>query len=407
MTPLNVSNITIIGGGIIGLATAWKILHRGLTDQVLVLEKETEVGRHQSGNNSGVLHAGLYYKPGSLKAKLATSGIKQMTRFCKEYQIPHEICGKVVVATNESEVQTLKKLFDNGSQNGLAGLKWLNREELNAIEPHVNGIAAIHVPEEGIVSYKAVCDQLRRLIHEAGGSVITSFHVADVSQNNHKWTITSSNNRVVHTNYIVNCAGLYADQIAAKCCVKSEIKIIPFRGQYYTLRKQAKHLVKHLVYPVPDPSYPFLGVHFTRMIGGGVEAGPNAVLAFAREGYRFRDIKISEFWDALRFEGLRKFMDKHKLMVLAELNSGLVKRSFLKRLQKLIPEIRSRDLVRGGAGVRAQAMAPDGTLIQDFVIEQHARSLHVISAPSPGATASLAIADYLIDEYLVNQAFSA
>lgn len=406
MTPHNTSTITIIGGGIIGLATAWKILQRGLTDQVIVLEKESGVGQHQSGNNSGVLHAGLYYKPGSLKARLATSGIRQMTQFCVEHDIPHEICGKVVVATDESEVETLRKLHQNGTANGLQGLRWLDKQELNRIEPHVSGVAALHVPEEGIVSYKAVCRRLRELIHDAGGSVITDFEVSEVSQTATKWTIISTQNRVVHAQYIINCAGLYADKIASLCGVKSDIKIVPFRGQYYTLQKSSEKLVKHLIYPVPNPDYPFLGVHFTRMIDGGVEAGPNAVLAFAREGYTFWKINFGEFWDALRFVGLRKFIVRHMGMVIDELHSGLSKKVFLQRLQKLIPALRSTDLSKGGAGVRAQAMGPDGHLIQDFVIEQHGRSLHVISAPSPGATASLAIADYLIDEYLSGQSFS-
>lgn len=407
MTPRNTSTITIIGGGIIGLATALKILQRGLTDQVMVLEKESGVGQHQSGNNSGVLHAGLYYKPGSLKARLATSGIRQMTQFCVEHDIPHEICGKVVVATDESEVETLRKLHQNGTANGLQGLRWLDQQELNRIEPHVFGVAALHVPEEGIVSYKAVCNRLRNLIHDAGGSVITDFEVSEVSQTATKWTIISTQNRVVHTQYIINCAGLYADKIASLCGVKSDIKIVPFRGQYYTLQKSSEKLVKHLIYPVPNPDYPFLGVHFTRMIDGGVEAGPNAVLAFAREGYTYWKINIVEFWEALRFVGLRKFIGRHMGMVIDELHSGLSKKVFLKRLQKLIPALRSTDLSKGGAGVRAQAMDPDGRLIQDFVIEQHGRSLHVISAPSPGATASLAIADYLIDEYLIGQSFPA
>jgi L-2-hydroxyglutarate oxidase len=407
LTPFKTSTISIIGGGIIGLATAWKILQCGLSNQVLVLEKESMVGQHQSGNNSGVLHAGLYYKPGSLKAKLATSGIKQMTQFCVDYQIPHEICGKVVVATDDAETQILRKLHQTGEENGLQGLRWLNLQQLNEIEPHVSGVAALHVPEEGIVSYKAVCTQLKRLIHDAGGSVITAFDVADVKQNGDMWTITSTDNRAVHAHYLINCAGLYADKIAARCGVKSDIKIVPFRGQYYKLRKESENLVRHLIYPVPNPDYPFLGVHFTRMIDGGVEAGPNAVLAFAREGYTFWRINLAEFWDSLTFIGLRKFINKHKGMVLDELDSGLRKEVFLKRLQKLIPSVQSKDLSVGGAGVRAQAMGPDGSLIQDFVIEQHPKSLHIISAPSPGATASLAIADYLISEYIITQPFSA
>ncbi len=396
-------HIAVAGAGIIGLATAWKILQQRVADKVTVLEKEADVGLHQSGHNSGVLHAGLYYRPDSLKARLATRGIKEMTAFCQTHSIPHEICGKVVVATAESELPVLRNLLQNGTANGLQGLRWLDRQSLQEIEPNANGIAAVHVPEEGIVDYKSVCQTLRRLILDQGGQIKTGFRVAAATFDEKQWEISATTGDTLRADYIINCAGLYADRIARACGYSTDVKIIPFRGQYYKLRDSSRYLVKNLIYPVPDPEYPFLGVHFTRMIGGGVEAGPNAILAFAREGYGFRHINVPEFAESLGFVGLRKFLMRHKRMVLAELWSGVRKQAFLDRLRKLIPRVDAADLEPGGAGVRAQVMDRQGKLIQDFVIGHSPNSLHVISAPSPGATASLAIAGHLIDTYLVEK----
>jgi (S)-2-hydroxyglutarate dehydrogenase len=392
--------VTIVGGGIVGLATAYKyLLKYGSDAEVVVLEKETTVGTHQTGNNSGVLHAGLYYKPGSLKALLATSGIKQMTAFCKENNIKHEICGKIVVATDENEKITLKKLLETGTQNGLQGLQWLEGEAaIKTYEPNATGVAAIVVPEEGIVDYRQITSVLQKKIEQLGGSVLCNFKVAAANFNNETWTIEATDGRQHNCDFVITAAGLYSDKIAKTFGCDSDIKIIPFRGDYYMLTDEAKHLVRNLIYPVPDIKYPFLGVHFTRMIDGKIEAGPNAVLAFAREGYTFGNINLVELAESLFFKGLLTFVFKHKALVLDELYTSLSKQKFARRLQKLVPAIRASHIQKAGAGVRAQAMMIDGTLVQDFAIVQNKQSFHVVNAPSPGATASLAIADYILSE---------
>ncbi|MGD0813173.1 MAG: L-2-hydroxyglutarate oxidase [Verrucomicrobiota bacterium] len=382
--------IIIVGGGIIGLATGLKLSGRFPAAQVVVLEKEDDVARHQSGNNSGVLHAGLYYKPGSLKAKLAVSGIQEMVAFCKDNGIAHEICGKLVVAVDETELPRLHKLLERGQQNGLQGLRLLDRPQMLEIEPHVAGIAAVHVPQEGIVDYVQVCHAMVKKLEAAGGRVATRASVNKIQPQSGGWLVRTSSGDW-QADYVVNCAGLHCDRVAAMAGEKREVRIVPFRGEYFKIRPESQHLVRHLIYPVPDPTFPFLGVHFTRLIEGGVEAGPNAVLAGAREGYKKTDINVRDLWDALSFSGLWHFMGKHKRMSWDEIKRSFSRRLFCQALQRLVPEIRIEDLGHGGAGVRAQAMSPDGELLQDFCLVRRSRALHVLNAPSPGATASLAI----------------
>jgi len=389
------SEITIIGGGIIGLAIAYQGALAGV--KVRLLEKEKNVGMHQSSHNSGVLHAGLYYKPGSLKAQLATRGIRLMTAFCAEHQIPYDICGKLVVATAEEEIPRLRELLKRGTENGLRDLRWLESPALNDIEPHVAGIAAVHVPEEGIVDYGKVCQQLVQEITHLGGEVITNAQVTALEEKSHGWRIKSTFGDF-ETPFIVNAAGLHCDRVYQLSGGKSSARILPFRGEYYRLREERQSLVKNLIYPVPDPSFPFLGVHFTRLIGGGVEAGPNAVLAFAREGYRKTDINLRDLTESLTFPGLWRFLKSYPQMCGHEFLQSLSKARFCRSLQRLIPEITKDDLETGGAGVRAQAIDSDGTLLQDFRFGYGQNALHLLNAPSPGATASLAIGETVLKE---------
>lgn len=384
----------VIGGGIVGLAVAHQLTERFPGAEVTVIEKESRVGQHQSGHNSGVLHAGLYYKPGSLKARLAVNGIRRMIAFCRQHAIAHEVCGKLVTATAPEELPRLQELLTRGTANGLSGLRWLEGGALREIEPHVAGIAAVHVPEEGIVDYPAVCDAMARVIGERGGRVLTGAPARAIRP---AWIIEAGAHEV-RAEFLFNCAGLHSDRVLALAGERRTARIVPFRGEYFKLAPAAQHLVRHLIYPVPDPKFPFLGVHFTRLIHGGVECGPNAVLALSREGYRWSSIHPGEFFDAITFPGLWRFLRKYPGMSLYEIRRSLDRNEFCRSLQRLIPEVRREHLAPGGSGVRAQAMAPDGTLLQDFDFVRRANALHLINAPSPGATASLAIADYLIDE---------
>jgi len=382
--------VIIIGGGIVGLATACKLSRCCPSARVTVLEKENKVCAHQSGHNSGVLHAGLYYKPGSLKARLAVSGVREMVAFCDEHAVPHEICGKLVIAADESEVPRLRALHERGSQNGLEGLRLLNREQMREIEPHAGGVAGLHVPQEGIVDYAKVCEAMRTQIESKGGSVVLGAKVTALELKHGEWRIgTTAGHQAA--DFLINCAGLHCDRVSELAGEQREVRIVPFRGEYYQIKPERRHLVRNLIYPVPDPQFPFLGVHFTRLIHGGIEAGPNAVLAFAREGYRKTDVKLPDLWDALTFSGLWRFLAKHKRMSWEELRRSFSRRLFCASLQKLVPDIRAEDLSPGGAGVRAQAMSPDGNLVQDFCLLHRPRALHVLNAPSPAATASLAI----------------
>ena len=389
--------ITVIGGGIIGLATAFRLGQKLPGASITVLEKEAGVGQHQSGHNSGVLHCGLYYKPGSMKAKLAVTGIRQMIAFCQEHGIPHEVCGKLVVAARPDEIPRLDNLFERGQQNGLSGLQKLGVAEMREIEPHAGGVAAIHVPEEGIVDYPAVCETLARCLAVAGAKVVTHAAVTRLVRSRARW-IAKTGAGDFESDYIVNCAGLQCDRVCSLAGDKPKLQIIPFRGEYYRLKPDRQHLVRNLIYPVPDPRFPFLGVHFTRLIHGGIEAGPNAVLATAREGYKKTDFSTRDFIDTLTYPGFWRFFLKYPRVCFDELRRSFSKELFCKSLNALVPEVRPEDLVPGGAGVRAQAIAPDGETLQDFRFVKSDRALHVLNAPSPGATASLAIGQEIANE---------
>lgn len=381
------ADFVLIGGGIVGLATAWQLLRARPGCEVTLLEKERDVGLHQSGNNSGVLHAGLYYKPGSRKAALAVSGIREMIEFCRHFAIPHEVCGKLVVAVNDGEVARLRALMERGQQNGLSSLAWLRVEEMREIEPHVGGVAALRVPEEGIVDYPAVCQTLAREITALGGNIVANSRVTALAPG---WTVQTTAGEY-RGKFLITCAGLHADRVSRMAGENPAERIVPFRGEYYKLRPGRESLVRNLIYPVPDPKFPFLGVHFTRLIKGGVECGPNAVLALAREGYRWSDINLRDLLDSLAFIGLWRFLARHPRTCAAEVLRSTSLRLFCKSLQALVPEVREEDLEPGGAGVRAQALSRDGELVQDFNIVKGDDALHVLNAPSPAATASLAI----------------
>ncbi|PYM15201.1 MAG: L-2-hydroxyglutarate oxidase [Verrucomicrobia bacterium] len=389
---MNSRRIIIVGAGIVGLATAFKLARRLPAAQITVLEKEKTVGQHQSSHNSGVLHCGLYYQPGSAKARLAVSGIQEMIAFCRQHGVPHEVCGKLVVAADESEVARLRALHERGQQNGLQGLRLLNPEEMREIEPHVGGVAALHVPQEGIADYPKVCAALQQQIAAQGGQVVTRAKVTVLQPTASGWLARTTAGDF-EAEFLVTCGGLHADRLGELAGEKREVRIVPFRGEYYSILPERQFLVRNLIYPVPDPQFPFLGVHFTRLVGGGIEAGPNAVLAFAREGYRKSDVNLRDLCDALGFSGLRRFLAQHKRMCWEELKRSFSKRLFCESLKRLVPEIREEDLAAGGAGVRAQAMSPDGALVQDFCLVQRRRALHVLNAPSPAATASLAIGE--------------
>jgi L-2-hydroxyglutarate oxidase len=387
--------ICVIGGGIVGLSVARQLHHSHPGCVVTLLEKEKEFGRHQSTHNSGVLHAGLYYKPGSLKARLAVSGIRQMVAFCQQHRVRHEMCGKLVLATSLEEVTRLRALKERGIQNGLQGLKWLDSGALKEIEPHAGGLAALQVPEEGIVDYRGVCDALAIENRELGTLLQAGAKVLRCVRDAGRWRVLHSSAEV-SADFIINCAGLHCDRVAQSAGEERQARIVPFRGEYYRLKKSAEHLVRNLIYPVPDPTFPFLGVHFTRLIDGGREAGPNAVLAFAREGYSKWDINPADLADALFYKGLWKFLGAHRSMAWEEIQRSFSRRLFCRSLQRLVPAIQASDLMVGGAGVRAQAMEPSGTLMQDFAFIERMDALHLINAPSPAATAALAIADEVV-----------
>jgi L-2-hydroxyglutarate oxidase len=389
-------NIAIVGGGIVGLATAYRLLERYPAARVTVLEKEDAVGRHQTGHNSGVLHCGLYYKPGSLKARVAVEGIRQMVAFCAENSIAHEICGKLVVAADDVEVPRLRNLLERGTANGLEGLRWLGREEMREIEPHVGGVAALRVPQEGIVDYAHVCAALVKKIEEGGGRVVVRARVSKLERRGGEW-IAATTAGDFTAGFLINCAGLQCDRVAELAGERRDMRILPFRGEYYQIKAERQFLVRNLIYPVPDPNFPFLGVHFTRMIHGGIEAGPNAVLAFAREGYRKRDFNARDLFDALSYPGLWRFLRRYPSMAWFELRRSFSRELFCRSLQRLVPEIQPGDLAAGGSGVRAQAITPSGELEQDFRLIARPDALHVLNAPSPGATASLAIGAEIVE----------
>jgi (S)-2-hydroxyglutarate dehydrogenase len=383
-------DIIVVGGGIVGLATAYRLLERRPAAKLLLLEKESKLAAHQTGNNSGVLHAGLYYKPGSEKARLSVEGLRQMVKFCRQHNIAHDICGKIVVATSPAELPRLDALWERGNANGLEGLRKLAANQIREIEPHAAGIAAIHVPQEGIVDYHAVCEKLGARIRESGGEIRLNARVLKLTAASGQWIAETSAGDFRAT-MIVTCGGLHSDRLVKAAGGRPAAKIVPFRGEYYTIKKERRHLVRNLIYPVPDSKFPFLGVHFTRLIHGGIEAGPNAVLAFAREGYKWSNFNARDLAESLCFPGLWRFLAKYPSMCGYEIRRSLSRAEFCRSLQKLVPEIRVADLEPGGAGVRAQAMTRDGNLVEDFHYEEQPGILHVVNAPSPAATAALAI----------------
>jgi L-2-hydroxyglutarate oxidase len=388
-------DLTIIGGGIVGLATALNIVESYPRTKLLILEKESNIGQHQTGHNSGVIHSGLYYRPGSVKARTCVAGRKALIKFCDDNAVPYDICGKVVVATSREELPRLEELYRRGMANGLAGLEMIGVERLRELEPHATGLKALYVPETGIIDYKTVAEAYARKVRERGGDVRTSHRVLSIIESDLLVLQTSAGD--YQTRHVINCCGLYSDVVAkmmkaaAGANPRQENRIIPFRGEYYKIAPEKDFLVKNLIYPVPDPAFPFLGVHFTRMIHGGVEAGPNAVLAFAREGYRKRDVSPRDLWRIVSFKGFWAMAGKYWQTGFGELYRSLSKGAFVKALRRLLPEITHDDLIPGGAGVRAQAVAANGALVDDFVIQQSRNAIHVLNAPSPGATASLAI----------------
>ena len=391
MTHQTTASVTVIGGGIVGLATAHALLRSG-TDGVRVVEKEQAVAQHQSTHNSGVLHAGLQYTPGSSKARLARDGIRRMTEFCREKGIPHDICGKLVVASTADEMPRLEGMLERGTVNGLQGLRIISAEEAKEIEPHVRCAAAIVVPEEGIADYGGVARALEAEIVEAGGEIVCGAEVREIHREARGWRLVTTAGELP-SRVIVNCAGLFADRIAKLAGTPSPARIVPFRGEYHRLRPEREQLVRHLIYPLPEPGFPFLGVHFTRRIGGGIDAGPNAVLAFAREGYDLTTLNVRDMLEASTFLGLWRFAGRNHRMVVRELTQSFDRRRFVAALQRLVPEIRSDDLTASGAGVRAQAILPSGDFVHDFLWVDGDDAVHVINAPSPAATASLAIGD--------------
>jgi len=387
---VNSRRVIIVGGGIVGLATAYRLAERFPGTRITLLEKENEVGQHQTGHNSGVLHCGLYYKPGSARARLAVSGIRQMVAFCQENAIPHDVCGKLVVAAEESEIPRLRGLEERGKANGLEGLRWLERGAMREIEPHVGGVAALRVPQEGIVDYPRVCTALAARLTGGGAHVVTGARVSRLERKGGGW-VAHTGHGEFEGDFLITCAGLHSDRAAQMAGERRAARILPFRGEYYKIRAERQYLVRNLIYPVPDPRFPFLGVHLTRLIGGGIEAGPNAVLAFAREGYRKTDFNARDLWDALSYEGFWRFLRRYPSMAWFELRRSFSRTLFCHSLQRLVPEIQPGDLDTGGSGVRAQAIAPEGELIQDFSLIARPNALHVLNAPSPAATASLAI----------------
>lgn len=393
-------DIIIIGGGIVGLATALRIQEERPNLKVALLDKEIRLSAHQTGHNSGVIHSGVYYKPGSLKATNCIRGYRMLLDFCDKQEIAYDLCGKVIVATQPEELPALDNIQQRGAANGLTGLKRLGREELREYEPHVAGTEAIFVPQTGIIDYTAVALRYASLFRDGGGELLLGEAVTDIQLHHRDCTVVTS--RTSHTaRLVVNCAGLYSDKIAQMTQAEPvDVRIVPFRGEYYEIKKEKEHLVKNLIYPVPDPNFPFLGVHFTRMIGGGVEAGPNAVLAFRREGYRKSDVNLVELSETLRWPGFQRVATKYWQTGLGEMYRSFSKAAFAEALQKLVPAITEDDLVPGEAGVRAQACDRHGGLLDDFLIIENEYAVNVCNAPSPAATSSLSIGQTVAERAL-------
>lgn len=389
-------DVAIIGGGIVGMATAFRLSEKHSGLRLAVLEKESDVAAHQTGRNSGVLHSGIYYKPGSLKARNCRTGKAAMEQFCKAEGIPFDLCGKVIVATKREELPLLEKIYERGQANGVVCRK-IRKAELDEIEPHTSGIAAIHVPEAGIVDYAAVTRRLAERVCERGNEVRTKAGVRAAHLDGSARVLETDGGEI-RARFVVNCAGLHADRVAAMLGVKPEVQVVPFRGEYYFLRPEAAYLCRGLIYPVPDPNFPFLGVHFTRMIRGGVECGPNAVLGLAREGYSWREVSRRDLTETLRYGGFRKLAGRHWRTGLGEMHRSLSKRAFVRALQKLVPEVQAGDLEAAPAGVRAMAIGPDGMLVDDFLIQAQPGVVNVLNAPSPAATSALNVGALIVAE---------
>jgi (S)-2-hydroxyglutarate dehydrogenase len=383
-------DVLIVGGGIVGLAVALEITRRFPRLRMVLLEKESRVGRHQSGHNSGVIHSGVYYKPGSLKATLCVAGARAMIEFCREHEILHQVCGKVIVATHEAEFPRLEELRRRGEANGLTALLSIGPEQLKEIEPNAAGLRALVVPSTGITDYAAVCQKYAEIISKQGGSIQLATTVTGIKRQPDE-VVVETNRGEFHARYLINCAGLFSDRIARMAGDDPQVMIVPFRGEYYDLAPQRSSLVRSLIYPVPDPQFPFLGVHFTRRIDGTVDAGPNAVLAFRREGYRRSDFNLRDLASSLTFPGFWRMAAKHWRSGIDEFRLSYSKKVFVGALRRLLPELREEDLVPGDSGVRAQAVRRDGTLVDDFQFVPSPRTLHVLNVPSPAATASLMI----------------
>ena len=389
-------DVIIIGGGVVGLGVALEITRRFPHRRLLVLEKEDRVARHQSGHNSGVIHSGVYYKPGSLKARLCVTGAAAMVEFCREHGIPHEVCGKVIVATSDEELPRLEELRKRGEANGLTGLRMISPEELREIEPNAAGVRALVVPSTGITDYAVVCEKYAELIIASGGTLKTAAGATGIRRSSSEIVVETSKG-AFSAAALINCAGLYSDRISRMAGDDPGVMIVPFRGEYYDITPERSQLVKALIYPVPDPRFPFLGVHFTRRITGRVDAGPNAVLALAREGYRHSDINVRDLGGSLGYGGFWRMARKNWRSGLGEWHRSLSKAAFVRALQRLLPAISEKDLVPGGSGVRAQALKPDGALVDDFQFVPSGKVLHVLNVPSPAATASLMIGKAIVD----------
>jgi L-2-hydroxyglutarate oxidase len=394
--------VAIVGGGILGLAIGYELSISHPSFKVSLFEKEGALGKHQSGNNSGVLHCGLYYQPGSLKAKLAVDGIREMISFCEKNQIKHDVCGKIVVASDDREIGLLDNLADRGNKNGLSGLKFLSQAEVNQREPYVRAKKALLVPEEGIVDYHQVMQVMAQYIEYAGGKIYLYNKVLGLTALNENASLLQTDKIEQAFDLVINCSGLFSDRTYSNLTQKkSPIKIVPFRGEYMHIKDEYKHMVNHLIYPVPDPKYPFLGVHFTRMINGGREVGPNAVLALKREGYKNTDISLYDTLESLTYKGFLNFFLKNTSFAIGEFLSSLSTKAFVAKSKKLIPDIEAYMFDKEGtAGVRAQAISPRGDLLMDFNVVKENNQIHVLNAPSPGATASLSIAKYIIEKYI-------
>jgi len=388
-------DVVVIGGGIVGLASAYKIARNHPGISIAVLEKEQQIAAHQTGHNSGVIHSGLYYKPGSNKAKNCTEGRKQLITFAREHNIAYEICGKIIVATKEKELANLERVYNNGLENEIEGIEKIGQDEIKAIEPFCNGIAGIRVSCTGIIDFTEVAKKLAELIEAKGENKILDSHEVLVCDTHDYFTNVVTNNETFAARYIINCAGLQCDRVAKMCGVEAKMRIVPFRGDYYNLTEAVREKVKNLIYPVPDPQLPFLGVHFTRRIDGSVECGPNAVFSFKREGYGKTDFSMKDSWEALSYGGTWRLFRRHWKYGIGEYARSFSRKLFLRSLQRLIPSLQADDIKPGNAGVRAQAVDPKGVPIDDFLVEKREGSIHVLNAPSPAATASLAIGDYI------------